>query len=63
MQQKYIQLEQKLAVIFKKFAKLEFLNILENFLLISDDSCEEFYNGKQFVKFATAGRHKNINVI
>ena len=63
MQQKYIKLEHKLGVIFKKFAKLEFLKNLENFLLIIDDLCEEIYNGKQFVKLVTAGRHKNINVI
>ena len=36
---------------------------LENCLLIIDDSCEEIYNDKEFVKLATAGRHKNINVI
>ena len=28
-----------------------------------DDSCEEIYNDKEFFKLATAGRHKNINVI
>ena len=31
--------------------------------MIIDDSCEEIYNDKEFVKLATAGRHKNINVI
>ena len=41
----------------------QFLNSLENSLLIIDDSCEEIYNDKEFVKLATTGRHKNINVI
>ena len=62
MQQIYIKMGQKLGVIFKKYANLEFLNNLENCLLIIDDSCEEIYNDKEF-KLATAGRHKNINVI
>ena len=53
----------KLGVTFKKHANLEFLKSLSNCLLIIDDSCEEIYNGKEFVKLATAGRHKNINVI
>ena len=56
-------MEQKLGVIFKKYANLEFLNNLGNCLLIIDDSCEEIYNDKEFVKLATAGRHKKINVI
>ena len=63
MQQIYVKMEQKLGVIFKKYANLEFLNNLENCLLIIDDSCEEIYNDKEFVKLATAGRHKKINVI
>ena len=63
MQQIYIKMEQKLGVIFKKYANLEFLNNLENCLLIIDHSCEEIYNDKEFVKLATAGRHKKINII
>ena len=39
------------------------MNNLENCLLIIDYSCEEIYNYKEFVKLATAGRHKNINAI
>ena len=50
------------GVTFKKYANLEFLNSLANCLLIIDDSCE-IYNDKEFVKLATAGRHKNFNVI
>ena len=50
-------------IYIKNYANLEFLNNLENCLLIVDDSCEEIYNDKEFVKLATAGRHKKINVI
>ena len=63
MQQIYIKMEKTLAVNFKTYANLEFLNSLANCLLIIDDSCEEICNDKEFVKLATAGRHKNINVI
>ena len=28
-----------------------------------DDSCQEIYNVKEFVKLATAGRHKGLDVI
>ena len=33
------------------------------YLLILDDSCEEISNSKQFVKIATAGRHRGLNTI
>ena len=33
------------------------------YLLIFDDSCEEISNSKQFVKIATAGRHRGLNTI
>ena len=36
---------------------------IDNCLLIFDDSREEVFNDKEFVKLATAGRHRNINVI
>ena len=63
VQQIYIKMDYKLGVTFKKYANLEFLNNHANYLLIIDDSCEEIYNDKDFVKLATAGRYKNINVI
>ena len=63
MQKIYIKMEKTLDVTLKKYANLTFLNSLANCLLIIDDSCEEIYNDKEFVKLATAGRHKNINVI
>ena len=33
------------------------------YLLIFDDSCEEISNSNQFVKVATAGRHRGLNTI
>ena len=33
------------------------------YLLIFDDSCEKISNSKQFVKIATAGRHRGLNTI
>ena len=38
-----------------------FSNDGTKFLLIFDDSCENFSNSKQFVKIATAGRHRGLN--
>ena len=37
--------------------------VCENILLVFDGSCEEIYNDKEFVKLATAGRNKGLNVI
>ena len=58
MQQIHIKMEKRLSVTFKKYANLEFLNSLANCLLIIDDSCEEIYHDKEFVKLAIARRHK-----
>ena len=63
MQPIYSQVNQHSNIVFKKFTNLEFLQNTENCLLIFDHSCEEIFNDKEFVKLATAGRHKNINVI
>ena len=45
----------------------EFIENLPNngtkYLLIFDDSCEEISSSKQFVKIATAGRHKGLSTI
>ena len=37
--------------------------IFLKYLLIFDDSCEKISSSKQFVKTATAGRHKGLNII
>ena len=63
MQPIYSQVDQHSNIVFKKFKNLKFLQNNENYLLIFDDSCEEIFNDKEFVKLATAGRHKNINFI
>ena len=42
---------------------LKFTQYIENCLLLFDDSCEEFFNDKEFFKLATAGRHRNMHVI
>ena len=34
-----------------------------NFLLIFDDSCEEISSSKEFVKIATAARHKGLSTV
>ena len=36
---------------------------LSHCLLIYDDSCEEIFNDKEFVKIATSGRHRKLHVI
>ena len=56
-------LRKKLSVQFLRFQNFDFLMNLEDCLLIFDDSCEEFYSNKTFVKLATAGRDKNIATI
>ena len=45
----------------------QLINALPNngdrYLLVFDDSCEEISKSSEFVKLATAGRHRNLNVI
>ena len=48
---------------FMKFGGFESVRKLENVLLVFDDSCEDIYNDKEFVRLATAGRHRGIDVI
>ena len=48
---------------FMNFNGLESLRNLENVLLVFDDSCEDIYNDKEFVRLATAGRYRGIDVI
>ena len=62
-QPKFSSIERNLNVFFTKFSGFEFSSQLENCLLVFDDSCEEIFNDKEFSKFATAGRHRNISVI
>ena len=48
---------------FMKFNGFGSLRNLETVLLVFDDSCEDIYNVKEFVRLATAGRHRGLNVI
>ena len=36
---------------------------LEKSSLVFDDSCEEIYQGKEFVKLAVSGGHEKVNCI
>ena len=45
------------------FDTIENLPNIGKTLLIFDDSCEEISSSKQFVKIATAGRHKGLSTI
>ena len=63
MQQIYINVQQKLNIRFIRFTGFDNMPNLENCLVVFDDSCEEIYNEKEFVKLATAGRHHGVHVI
>ena len=53
----------KLNIEFVPCLDFEMIKKLENCLLVFDDSCEEIYQEKEFVKIAVAGRHKKIHCI
>ena len=53
----------RIHIEFVKFDGFDRLRNIENILLVFDDSCEQIYNDKQFVKLATAGRHRGLDVI
>ena len=46
-----------------KFNGFESLRNLENVRLVFDGSCEDIYKEKDFIRLATAGRHRGIDVI
>ena len=48
---------------FLKYSVFDITKNLSHCLLIYDDSCEEIFNDKEFVKLATSGRHRKLNVI
>ena len=52
---------------FIQGVEFEFIQSLPNngtkFLLIFDDSCKEISSSNDFVKIATAGRHKGLTAI
>ena len=53
----------EVKVKFMKFNGFESLRNLENVHVVFGDSCEDIYNDKEFVRLATAGRHRGIDVI
>ena len=63
MQPIYSEFDQHSNIVFKKFTNIGFLQNTDICLPIFDDSCEKTIKDKEFVKLATGGRHKNINVI
>ena len=48
---------------FLKNSGFDITKNLSHCLLIYDDSCEEIFNDKEFVKIATSGRHRKLHVI
>ena len=54
---------EKLNIDFVPCFNFEMIKKLENCLLVFDDSCEEIYREREFVKIAVAGRHKTIHCI
>ena len=48
---------------FLKYSGFDITKNLSHCLLIYEDSCEEIFNDKEFVKIATTGRHRKSHVI
>ena len=48
---------------FLKYSGFDITKNLSHCLLIYDDSCEEIFDDKEFVKVATSGRHRKLHVI
>ena len=57
------EMASKLNIEFIPCLDFEMIKKLEKCLLVFDDSCEEIYQEKEFVKIAVAGRHKKIHCI
>ena len=49
----------KFDIEFIKLSSFEIVNNLRHCMIVFDDTCEEIFNEKDFVKLATAGRHKS----
>ena len=59
----FIEMEKNLNIEFVPCLDFDMIKNLEDCLLIFDDSCEEIYQEKEFVKLAVAGRHKKVHCI
>ena len=47
---------------FLKYSGFDITKNLSHCLLIYDDSCQEIFNDKEFVKIATSGRHEKLHI-
>ncbi len=52
-----------LDIQFVSVIDFDMIEQIENALLIFDDSCEDIYNEKRFLKLAVSGRHKKVGII
>ena len=50
-------------IVFIKYSGLDITMKLSDCLLVYDDSSEDIFNDKEFVKTATSGRHRQLQVI
>ena len=57
------EMAKKLNIEFVPCLDYSMIKKLEGCLLVFDDSCEEIYQEKEFVKLAVAGRHKKVHCI
>ena len=57
------EIEKEMHSEFINWVDFENIKTLQDCLLNFDDSCEEIYQWKDFVKIAVSGRHKGIHCI
>ena len=60
---RYFVSHNKFDTEYIKLSSFEIFNNLRDCMIVFDDTCEEIFHEKYFVKLATAGRHKNSLVI
>jgi len=59
----FTQMTAQLNIEFVPCVDFEMIKSLSNCLLVFDDSCEEIYQEKDFVKIAVSGRHRKLSCI
>ena len=63
-QDTFTAIQQKIPHIeFIKYAGLDITKKLSDCLLVYDDSCDDIFHDKEFVKIAMSGRHRKLHVI
>lgn len=60
---KEMQMKLRTNIEFVPCINFAMINTLKNCLLIFDDSCEEIYEDRNFLKIAVSGRHRKLHVI